>query len=361
MTKHIAIVGGGFVGVELAKALQHHANITLIEPKTHFVTTPAMVRALVQPALLDRALVPYDKLLTRGTFVAARAERVDATGVTLADGRHIAADYIVVATGSTNGPAFKPGVGGIEGLRAMNGRIHAQVAAASRIAIVGAGAVGTELAGEIVHFHPDKHVTLISSDPTLFPSMPAKLGRSLLKQLHAAGVSVVLGAKAENLPSMTEPHAGALRLSNGQEIAADLIVPAVGSRANSDLLASLPGAVKTTANRIRADAWMRPSTLSNVFAAGDAVDVGDGMTIVAITRQLPWLKNALLALAAGEAIESRRPYTPWAAGKSPLIVPLGPHKGASHLIFFTGGPILTGVLKGKDVMVGKYRRLLRQP
>lgn len=360
MTKTIAIIGGGFLGAELAKALDDSANVILIEQNSHFVTSTAMIRALVRPELLDQVLVPYDKLLTRGKVVSARAESVDEAGVTLADGRRIAADYIVVATGSTNAPMFKPATAGITGLREASTRVQAQIKAANRIAIVGAGAVGTELAGEIAHHLPEKQVTLVSSDSTLFPMMPAKLGASLLAQLRTFGVEVILGTKAENLQSLSEPYAGTLRLSTGQELTADLIIPALGSRANSDLLASLPGAVKSTLNRVKTDAWMRPSSLPNVFAAGDAADAGDAMTIVGVSRQLPWLKKTLTALLAGKELESLTPYAPWAKGKTPLLVPLGPKRGASFLVMFTDRGFLTSLLKGKDVFVGKYRKLLRQ-
>lgn len=359
MTQRIAIVGGGFLGAQLAQALQDHADVTLIEQNSHFVHAPAMVRALVQPHLLEQALVPYDHLLARGRVVQARAVQVDATGVTLADGRHIAADYTVVATGSGNGPAFKPGEEGIDGLRAANARIHAQLLGAQRVVIVGAGAVGTELAGEIVHHLPGKQVTLVGADASLFPAMPAALGASLLSQLRAAGVQVVLGAKADNLRSLTDPYAGTLRLSTGQEIAADVIVPAIGSRANTALLAGLPGAVNGSAGRIKADAWMRPSSLPNVFAAGDAVDLGEPMTIVAQMRQLPWLRDTLRALVQGKPLERCKPYRAAQPGKSPLLVPLGPHRGASFLGFMTVGPTLTRLLKGKDLFVSKYRKLFR--
>ncbi len=360
MTKTIAIIGGGFLGAELAKALDGTANVILIEQNSHFVTATAMIRALVQPAILDQVLVPYDKLLKRGKVIAARAEGVDGAGVTLADGSRIAADYIVVATGSTNAPMFKPASAGITGLREASTRVHAQIKAANRIVVVGAGAVGTELAGEIAHHMPGKKVTLISSDPTLFPMMPAKLGARLLPQLRAMGVEVILGAKAENLQSLSEPHVGTLRLSNGQELAADLIIPAIGSRANSDLLASLPGAETSTSGRIKTDCWMRPSSLPNVFAAGDAADMGDAMTIVATSRQYPWLAKTLTALSTGKDLESRKPYSPWTKGKTPLLVPLGPKRGAAFLILFTAGGFLTALIKGKTVFVGKYRKLLRQ-
>jgi NADH dehydrogenase FAD-containing subunit len=41
MTKHkLAIVGGGFLGAELAKALDADMDVTLIERASHFTHTP---------------------------------------------------------------------------------------------------------------------------------------------------------------------------------------------------------------------------------------------------------------------------------------------------------------------------------
>ena len=40
MAKRIIIVGGGYVGVQLAKALDGKADVTLVEPRSHFVTCP---------------------------------------------------------------------------------------------------------------------------------------------------------------------------------------------------------------------------------------------------------------------------------------------------------------------------------
>ncbi|WP_417600139.1 NAD(P)/FAD-dependent oxidoreductase [Pararhodobacter oceanensis] len=349
MSKRIAIVGGGYVGAELAKSLEGKADVTLIEPHSHFVHAPAMIRAVVDPLILDRALIPYDSLLKQGKILQARAESIDATGVTLESGERVDADYIVIATGSNNAVPFKPNTGGIDALRADNARIHGMLTSAKSVAIVGAGAVGTELAGEIAHFMPDTKVTLISSEPSLFPDQPKALARGLLRKLQAAGVNLVFGAKAENLESLTEPYAGTLRLSNGDSITADLIFPAVGSRAVSGILETLPGAVKSSANRIKTDAWLRPSDLPNVFAAGDVADAGDAMTIVATSRQLPWLTKLLQALVGGAKLEDQKPYKPWK--KAPLLVPLGPKKGNSFFVLFTAGDFLTRLVKGKDLFL----------
>ena len=359
MTQHITIVGGGYIGAELAKSLDAKAKVTLIEPRSHFVHAPAMIRSVVDPALMDRALIPYDSLLRLGRVVRARAASVDGAGVTLADGSRIAADQMVIATGSGNAVPFKPKGDDIAAFRAENARIHAQLTAAESVAIVGGGAVGTELAGEIAHAMPGKRVTLISDQPRLFPDKPAAFGAALAKKLERAGVRLVLGHRAQNLQSLTEPHAGSLRLADESEQDFDLIFPVLGARANADLLLALPGAETSSAGRIKVDPWLRPSSLPNVFAAGDVADAGDAMTIVATSRQLPWLKKTLLGLGKGESIERMKPYAPW-GGKAPILVPLGPRRGNSFLGIMTVGDLLTRKMKGEDLFVRKYRTLLGQ-
>lgn len=358
MSKRIAIVGGGYLGTQLATSLEEAADVTLIEQHDHFVHASAMIRAMVEPSILDRALIPYN-VPKNGRFVLARASGVDEAGVSLECGGRVDADYVVVATGSSNTTPLKPAGGGIEGLREANARVHAQLKAASTVAIVGAGAVGTELAGEISHFMPDKKVVLISDQPRLFPGMPDRLGIQLAEKLRALGVELIFGARAESLESTSEPYSGTLKLTNGRDISADLIFPAVGSRASPHLLENLPGATKGSGNRIVVDRWMRPSSHANIFAAGDVAEMGDGMTIIGVSRQQPWLTKALTALVAGKSVETLKPYAPWP--KPPIMVPLGPHKGNAFLGLWTAGDFLTRRIKGKDLFLPRYRKLLGHP
>ncbi len=354
MSNRIVIVGGGYAGAELARSLDTKAEVTLVEQRSHFVHSAAMIRALVTPELMERAMIPYDKLLKRGTVVQATVASVDETGVTLSDNSRIDADYVVLATGSDNATPFKPKGADVAGLREDVLGINGQLKAAKTIAIVGAGAVGTELAGEIAHFMPEKKVTLISGPAHLFPDQPAKLGQNLAAKLKAAGVTLVLGTRAENLDNLTEPYSGTLTLSDGQTLSADLIFPVIGSRANSDLFDTLPNVGRTTANRVVTDGYMRPSSLPNVFATGDVADNGDAMTIVATMRQVPWLTKTLIALISSKTVDDLKPYTKW--NKPPILVPLGPNKGNSYLSLFTVGDLLTRQLKGKDLFIKKNQK-----
>jgi NADH dehydrogenase FAD-containing subunit len=120
----------------------------------------------------------------------------------------------------------------------------------------------------------------------------------------------------------------------------------------------IPGATVSANGRIDVDAWLRPAGRSRLFALGDAAATGDPMTIVAITRQAPWLAKTLKGLVAGRSIETLAPYSPWPSGV--ILVPLGPAAGASQLPMarcsVTAGPKITSTLKGRDLFITRYRK-----
>ena len=91
----------------------------------------------------------------------------------------------------------------------------------------------------------------------------------------------------------------------------------------------MPGASFDAQGRVEVDAWLRPAGAASIFALGDAAATGDPMTIVAITRQAPWLASLIKAVLAGRTIESLAPYKPWPTRG--ILVPLGPRDGASAL------------------------------
>ncbi|MEM9516909.1 MAG: FAD-dependent oxidoreductase [Actinomycetota bacterium] len=355
MKKSLVVVGGGFVGVTVAKGLQSSLDVTLVEPRSHFVHAPAMIRGLVDRSVDDAALIEYDGLLPDGTLIRAAANGVDASGVTLDDGRRVDADFVVIATGSSNG-VFTPAGASLEEFRSIRDGVGAQLRNAQRVVIVGAGAVGIELAGEIAHALPQINVTLVTSGTSLLPDSPRKLGRMLTRKLEQMGVELVLGARVEQLPRPTEPGAGPVRLDDGRELEADLVFATVGARPNTDLLSTLPGATRTPSGRIAVDEFLRPSEFVNVFAAGDAIDAGDGMTVYATTRHEAWLRKALTALATGRSFDRIKPYR--AATRSPLLVPLGPDRGASYLMVGTFGDRITRAAKGGDLQIPKWRKIL---
>src|SRR6266576_3137910 len=90
----VVVIGGGYGGVGVAKALDEHVEVVLVEPKDAFVHNIGALRALVEPAFLPKIFLPYDRLLTHGRVARDRAVEVTADRVVLASGDAIAANYI---------------------------------------------------------------------------------------------------------------------------------------------------------------------------------------------------------------------------------------------------------------------------
>jgi NADH dehydrogenase FAD-containing subunit len=96
----VVVVGGGYGGINAAKALDDVADVTLVDPTEAFVHNVAAWRALVEPEWLERIFFPYEHLLAHGRFLRDRAVAVDGRRVTLASGDVLEPDYLVLATGS---------------------------------------------------------------------------------------------------------------------------------------------------------------------------------------------------------------------------------------------------------------------
>src|SRR5882724_692494 len=97
----VVVIGGGYGGVGVARALDTDVDVVLVEPKDTFVHNIGALRALVEPEFLPKIFLPYDQLLANGRVVRDRAVDVSPSRVLLASGDVINADYVVLATGST--------------------------------------------------------------------------------------------------------------------------------------------------------------------------------------------------------------------------------------------------------------------
>lgn len=353
----VAIVGGGYGGYALALRLDPWADVTLIDARDAFIHNVGAMRALVQPALASSIVLPYERLLKRGRFVRGRVSRIAEGGVSLGDGREIAADVVVAATGSGYAAPFKPAGDSAVAFGHGLAQASAQLDAAERVVIIGAGAVGVELAGEIRAARPDKPVTLVSASGRLFPGYRPELQEALLVRLSRLGVELRLGDGACGLKTLEEPWSGEVTLESGATLSG-LVFPVVGARVSDGPVHDLPGVRRQDNGQVAVDAWLRPSALPNVFAIGDVACTGDSMTVVATMRQAPWLAKAIRRIASDGQVEAMQPYTPWKL--SPIFLPLGPRLGVSLLPVGARGLVvgdgLTSAVKGKALFIPRYRK-----
>ncbi len=359
--KRVIIIGGGYAGIGLAQKLDRKLQVQLIEPREAFVHNIGGLRAAVQPALLKKIVIPYDRLLKNGTVIRSRVTAINPHSVMLADGREIAGDVIVVATGSSHNMPFKPR-GDSAAEFADSSRLTAnKIEASNSIAIIGGGPVGVELAGEIREMYEDKPITLVSRAPQLCTGFNPKLGTTLQQQLEAKNISVILGTTPKKLPVSREPT-GPINwtLSNEQSLAADLVFFATGASIDNRLLFTLNGTKFSGKNRAIVDPWWRLPNAPTVLAFGDAAESGAPMTAVALMRQIPHIAEVVLSMAEGRNPEWVKPYKPWPA--DPLFVPIGPKAGASILPIGKNGKLagsgMTSLGKGSGLLINRYRKQL---
>ena len=279
MTKktQIVIVGGGAGGLELARRLgqrfgrKHHDIILIDKNRTH-IWKPLLheVAAGSLDANLDE--VGYRSHCHRWGYryfygalegIDREARKVivapllDEDGSELVARHEIRFDYLVLAVGSVTNDFDTPGAR--ENCiflddreqadrfrnRLLNHCLRVSHAMAHnperdervRVAIVGGGATGVELAAELynaaaalrfygleVFDEKRLEVTLIEAGPRILPALPEKLAAAATRELEAIGVRVATGQAVSALGPDD------IRTASGEVIAADLKVWAAGVR-----------------------------------------------------------------------------------------------------------------------------------
>ena len=308
MTTRLAIIGGGYAGYALARALDEHVDVTLIEARDAFVHNVAAIRALTDSDLIKRIIIPYDKLLKNGRVVRGRAVGVDARGVALSDGISVSADIIVAATGSAYAAPFKPESDNTTGFAARLADLGRQFRDNDHVVIVGAGAVGVELAGETKAALPWKRVSLVSNVDRLFPTYPPNCTMRWSPSSQSSG-SDCIWVTPPSIWRTSRVRPGRSQASKWR-CTRRVRRPrhwGAGSRWSGAGVAEGDQARQWTACR---RSRLRPSSLGKVFAIGDLADTGEGMTIVAIMGQVSWLTKAIRALSSGKTLEALPAYQP---------------------------------------------------
>jgi NADH dehydrogenase FAD-containing subunit len=325
MVSKVVVVGGGYGGIVVSRTLDDIADVTLVEPRETFVHQVAQLRAAADPAWIDRILIPYDDLLSRGRLIRGAAAEVRPGAVRLASGQRLDADYVVLATGSA--AAFPAGVG-LTGRDEVAGRLRETRAAlegASAVLLLGAGATGLEFAGEIAAAWPGKPVTVVDPAPELLGGrFTGELRAEVARQLDGLGVRLLLGAGLDTAPDTPAGAVGAFTAvtADGEKIEADLWFACYGSTVPGGHLGSELAAARTPDGRLPVDEHLRVRGHERIFAVGDVNDSPELKTGRAAGRQGEVAAANIRALIEGGPLTA---YEPFPDG---IILSLGPDGGA---------------------------------
>lgn len=287
---HHVIVGNGVAGMEAALALRARddtARISLVSAEhDHFFSRPALMYVFARQLRLQDT-EPYDRQLyerLRLERVARRVAAVEPGSRSLAfeDGTRLGYDALLLAVGSRARPAPWPGSAG-PGLHAFvtlqdMQALDREARGGQRAVVVGGGLVGVEVA-EVLHDR-GLHVTFVVRENWYFPlALDRNEAALVAEHLRAQGIDVRLGVNVDEVLRHESGAVRGVRLSPapqnqgpaGEELAADLVVSAIGVVPNTGFLSG-SGIDLARNGAIETDEALRTS-VAGVWAAGDCANV----------------------------------------------------------------------------------------
>jgi NADH:quinone reductase (non-electrogenic) len=311
----IVVVGGGAAGMELVTQLGNRlgrrarASVTLVEcarthlwkPLLHAVAAGSIDPGEYEVNYLAQAhwhafRYRFGEMI--GLDRAGKEVRLAATfddeGRQITPPRSVGYDTLVIAIGSvtndfgTRGvaqyavPLETPAQAARFNRRLVNACLRAQTQDGPvregqlHVAIVGAGATGTELAAELhrttrelvaygldrIDPQRDIRIVLIEAAERILPGLPERISEATHRLLDQLGIEVRTGAKVD------EVTARGLTLADGSFVASELVVWAAGVKA-PDVLRQLDGLEINRVNQLVVEPTLQTTRDPNVFAIGD--------------------------------------------------------------------------------------------
>ena len=287
MTHHL-ILGAGPAGVIAAETLRKHApadTITVVgderEPPYSRMAIPYLLIGNVDERGTYLRKSPTHFADLRVDLVQARATAVDAQArtVTLDNGQTLAFDTLLIATGSSPVNPPIPGIhsAGVHHCWTLDDAraIMALAVPGARVLQLGAGFIGCIIMEALAA--RGVSLSVVEMGDRMVPRMMGPTAGGMIRDwCESKGVQVFTGTRVEAIEPGTPLM---VRLSNGQKVAADLVISAAGVR---PAIGFLEHSGITCLQGVLTDEHLQTS-VPGIYAAGDCAEAFDkvsGKTIV---------------------------------------------------------------------------------
>lgn len=314
--KRLILLGAGHAHLHflsnLARSGLEGIEITLVAPYSRQLNSGMVPGFVAGHYTLDDCAIPLEPLLRNGVIRwlrnSAVAINADARTVTLEDGSVHGFDWLSVNTGpvqnrnqieQTMPGARKHGlfVRPIESFCALWPQVlELARSRALRLAVLGGGAAGTELAMAIRQCLPGASVTLLTGDVVLTADDPSPVQQRVTRALKQRSITVLV----DRAVGITATE---VMLASGARLACDVPLIANGEQAPAWFESS--GLALDASGFIAADVFQRSTSHPHVFAAGDVSSrVALAKNLVAVVAGVPLVpyhppKNTLDLLSCG--------------------------------------------------------------
>lgn len=396
--QRIVIIGGGAGGIGLATRLgrrlgrRERAHVTLVDrteshlwkPLLHELATGALDEGIDAVSFRGHARA-NGYHFQQGELAEVDRERGEVVLASLYEGkrqllprRRIPYDYLVIAVGSVSDDFGIPGVSEhcvflddaqqALDLRAELRRCFLRYASQDepdrpiRIAVIGGGATGAELAAEMHHavdqlrgfgFRIDQSlfdITLVEAEDRILPAYRAEIAESVMDQLDRIGVKVCTGKRVVRVgPEL-------VRLERGDPIQAEIVIWAAGIKA-PDFLSGIGGLETNASNQLVIRPTCQTTRDDRVFAIGDcsALSQADG-TLVPPRGQAARQEGHLVAANIRQMLDGKPPHKEYVYRDLGALVNLSNVHTVGNLFSFLGGGFKVEGRIARFTYASLYRR-----
>jgi NADH dehydrogenase len=371
--QRVLVVGGGHVGLYVALRLSRRvgrdqAEVTVVDPQPHMTYQPFLPEAAAGSISPRHAVVPLRRELKRCHVLSGTVTRIDHASRTasvapiIGPPRLVRYDHIVVVPGSVSRTLPIPGLReNAVGFKTIGEAIYLRNKVLDRLDVatttddpetrkaaltfvfVGGGYAGVEafaemedMARDALRYYPElspreMRWILVEATQRILPEVGRDLGAYAAEQMTRRGMDIRLDTRLESCVD------GVVKLSDGDEFAADTIVWTAGVKAHPVLAATdlprddkgrlscLPTLQVVAGDRVVEGAW----------SAGDCAAVPDltsnvpgtmcGPSAQHAVRQAKVLADNIAATIRGRSV---RNYRHKYAGS---VASLGLHKGVAQV------------------------------
>ncbi|ORX69881.1 FAD/NAD(P)-binding domain-containing protein, partial [Linderina pennispora] len=294
---NVVVVGGSWAGVKAIRTLLNlvqsdypNLRVTLVERRAHYFHITGAIRGMVDPSYAQRMCIPYDRMFSTAgipnashTFIQGTLAQAHGRFIDLESGQRIFFDYLILSTGSQYHSLPVVQSTHYHEAQELFASMRASIQRAKRILVVGGGAVGVGLCGEIADHYPDKTLTIGHNRKHLLNGdLADSFASSAEKKLTRMGVRLMLGETV--MPSPNSPRnfvtPDALQVfttKSGKTIECDLAIWTTGGRPETCYMSTLAPSnwerplVDAVRNRIhvRPTLQLDDDLYPHIFAIGD--------------------------------------------------------------------------------------------
>jgi len=251
VTRLIVILGGGFAGVS---AYNQNSEAVVVDKKDFFLLTPWVIDYVCGLKELEDVTVKYKRV------VLGELRKIDYKGkrVILDKDREIRYDKLIVSLGHhQNLPRLKGAREYAHKIETLDDAValRKRLEEVKNVVIVGGGATGVELAGNI----RGKNITLIHRKERLLPTMTTGSSKRAEKLLTELGVNLMLKVSAEEITKE------GVVTSNGF-VKSELTIFAGGLK-GPQIIDTIEHRNKD--HRLLVDKYLRSVEFNDIYGAGD--------------------------------------------------------------------------------------------